>query len=96
MIDRDLQKFCSEILLAVNGKAIPHWFNSGFALCTNAGHYDKANGTFVYSKLREIFGLEIYPFNEGDITNYRNERWQYNIYKNEKRLAFLKKYAEGV
>lgn len=54
-------------------------------------------------KLHEIFYAEpypfnegeLYPFNEGDLANYRNERWDEGFYKNEKRLAFLKKYAEA-
>lgn len=95
MTNPDLKKFCNEMLLALDGKVIPHWFHSGFALCTNAGRYDQRHETMVYSTLAEMFDGDSYPFNDGNERDYRHERWNGLFYQNEKRMAFLKKYAEG-
>lgn len=50
MSDNDLKNFCRQVLLAIEGKAVPVWFHPSFALCTNAGRYDHANDTLVYKK----------------------------------------------
>lgn len=95
MTDPDLKKFCREMLIAIEGKVSPYWFNIGYGLCTNAGRYDRENDTFVYDTLHDIFKGEVYPFNNGDSENYRNERWHGGgLYENEIRINFLKKYAE--
>ena len=94
MLDNHLQKFCSEILMALDSKVIPHWFSDGFALCTNAGRYDQVHGTFVYETLHDIFEGESYPFNDCDSANYRHERWHGGFYENKLRMDFLKKYAK--
>lgn len=93
MNNPDLNKFCSEILMAIDGKVIPHWFLDGFALCTNAGRYDQAHDTFVYETLDNIFKGDPYPFNR-DQSDYIYERCYGMIYVNKRRMAFLKKYAK--
>lgn len=95
MTDNHLQKFCREVLSAVEGRVVPIWFNDGFALCTNAGRYDRDNDSFVYDTLYEIFDGEAYPFNNGSSADYRHERWHLEFYTNEKRIAFLRKHAKG-
>lgn len=94
MVDRDLKNFCREMLLALDGKVIPNWFNSGYALCNNARRYDQIYDTCLYSTLTEMFDGDPYPFNNSDGADYRHERWHGFLYKNEERIAFLKKYAE--
>lgn len=103
----DLTKFCKDVLYIIEPnkpwfrvileflpfpKPNPIWFSPYSGLCNNASRYDSFHGTHAYSELRAVLQYEAYPFNYSP-KNYSQESGDERLYKNEKRLAFLRKYA---
>lgn len=94
-----LQNFAQSILdyLENKGKK-PDWFNPYFGLCFNWESYDEYDRQENYPMLSEIFSRhkmhDEYPFNK-DFWSYSKEQDDGTLYKNPKRLAFLRKLAKG-
>lgn len=91
----DLSKFCKAVLVAVETEDHPFWFYDFCGLCHNSRRYDLEHGTRVNWELKEILGKEDYPFNNSSQEQYDEEYAEETMYKNEKRLAFLREHAKG-
>lgn len=88
-----LNIFCKAILVSLGEDDSPPWFNKGHGLCSNALAFDLRFTENLHQELEEMFGGEEFPFNDGSSSKYVNERSAKKFYENEKRLAFLRKYA---
>lgn len=89
----ELQTFCRTILKILETKDHPIWFSPMFGLCHNAFKHDQEFNTKIYSTLFLIFKGDMAPFNQNSLNNYAKESWNGGIYKNEKRLAFLREHS---
>lgn len=90
-----LQDFCREILKILETGEESEWFDKRFGLCRNALSYDDFNfhrPTYYAVKDALGWGSE-YPFNNDQDWFYQQESINGTLYKNEERLAFLRKHA---
>lgn len=90
-----LGMFATRMLTHLNGGPRPTWFDPYSGLCTNYAQFLKTISTDYQSDyhdliehFRTVYGSTGYPF--GTIEEYTIEARHGLLYKNEKRLAFLK------
>lgn len=92
----DLQKFCRDILAQIEisqDETEPNWFSQEFGLCFNSLRYDRKFLTSVEIELKHLFAGDEFPFNVG-VYDYDVECEKRTVYKNKKRLAFLREHAK--
>lgn len=91
----DLKNFCRAVLKNIEREeeAQDEWFHVFLGLCFNSIEYDEIHKTRVYEELSLLFGEDTYPFNNDDSKSYIVEGNRGTVYKNEKRLAFLREHA---
>lgn len=92
----DLKNFCRDILNNIEREELLRdaWFCDYTGLCHNSCLYDEEYGTYITDELEIIFGSENYPFNNGSPAEYDRDYRDETMYKNEKRLAFLREHAQ--
>lgn len=92
----DLKNFCRAVLNNIEREILFRdvWFNDDAGLCHNSCHYDREYRTRVNYELKTLFGDEDYPFNNGNHAEYDRDYRDETMYKNEKRLAFLREHAQ--
>lgn len=91
------KQFCLDMLDAIekweNGEDTPSWFWSKAGLCSNLEGWFEIKDHKVLDFQKHLFGgFEVYPFNSYS-REYHFEQDTDTIYKNEARLAWLRKYA---
>lgn len=93
-VDPSRQSFKVKVLRFFGIRKHP-WFSLQSGLCSNAWRYNKSrlNISSVYIDLDRLFKGELYPFNTGGI-QFGRESADNTLYKNEKRLAFLREHAK--
>ena len=95
------KQFCLDMLDAIEkwgeGEDTPNWFTETCGLCYNVNSWEtRSDNTAVrlYYFQKELFSGVVSPFNDGlGELGYEVERELNIIYKNEARLAWLRKYA---
>jgi hypothetical protein len=89
-----LQQFCQDVLDALKdptkGAEWNFWAITG--LCHSWENWQIARGDF---RGNNIF-TAVYPFNGGGDKEYFMEKQNNRVYKNRKRMAFLRKYSKKV
>lgn len=100
-----MRLFCLEMLAAIEEppNRQPHWFTFDAGLCYNAFRYDRAHEikTDICYELHSIFhrasegnsARAMHPFNQGNDMDYLTECKLLAVYRNEKRMAFLRENA---
>lgn len=93
----DLSNFCKVMLDIIKApeEDHPEWFSERCGLCYNSKFYDIEYNTKVNKDLIIIFDGDDYPFNGESADKYNADYLNSTMYKNPKRLAFLKEYANG-
>lgn len=97
-LKRAYARFCQAMLAQIDlhesGETTESWFNYQVGLCTNLANYDYRLSHYQGNLFFKSFQCRAAPFNNNDPAEYKVEHDTYTIYKNPKRLQWLREHSK--